>query len=255
MSEDRLASLYWADRHSVGDAEYARGLEEAEYHRRCAKVQKLELFMNTLQAGDHISDFVNLRELALHLESFPSAVPLGGLTQLQRLAVTECGLRAMGGIEACAQLTHLDLSQNVLTEMDPAALRPLSKLRTLWLNENRIGRIRGLEGLDELTSLWLGRNRITAVGDALLGTPNLEEINLAGNLISNFKDIPTLARMRKLSSLAFGEPHYGDNPLCVLCNYQTYVLFHISQLRTFDAVLISDELRQLAEATYMKKKM
>ena len=61
--------------------------------------------------------------------------------------------------------------------------------------------------------------------------------------------------MRRLASLSFADPHFGDNPLCSLCNYQTYLLFHMTHLRMFDSLLITDELRQLAEATYMKKKM
>ena len=43
--------------------------------------------------------------------------------------------------------------------------------------------------------------------------------------------------------------------MCALCNYQTYVLYHLQQLARLDSVTIADESRQLAEATYMKKKM
>ena len=52
-----------------------------------------------------------------------------------------------------------------------------------------------------------------------------------------------------------GEPHFGENPVCALCNYQTYCLFHLQQLKVLDANEIAEEARQLAEATYMKKKM
>ena len=59
--------------------------------------------------------------------------------------------------------------------------------------------MRGLEGLPALRSLWLGSNRIPAVCDALVHNAALEELNLSGNLVSNFKDVPNLARMRKPS--------------------------------------------------------
>jgi hypothetical protein len=162
--------------------------------------------------------------------------------------VTECGVKRMAGCEACTQLTHLDLSHNKLTDMDPVVLGRLTKRRTLWLNDNAIQRVQGLEALGALTSLWLGANRIPSICDALTTNANLEELNLAGNLISNFKDIPNLARMRRLTSLCFSEPHFGDNPLCSLCNYQTYLLFHMTHLRVFDTQVITDDLRQLAEA-------
>ena len=40
--------------------------------------------------------------------------------------------------------------------------------------------------------------------------------------------------------------------MCALCNYQTYVLYHLQQLARLDSVTIADESRQLAEAAYMK---
>ena len=246
--DERLSCLYWASTALLSNEEYAAGLPEDEYLRRTAQVTKLEFFMSSLENAEHLADFPCLVELAIHLEKVPRAVGLANKPQLQRLAMTECGLKRMRGIEACVSLTHLDLSHNKLTEIDAAVLRPLTKLRTLWLNDNGIDVIAGLEPLAQLTTLWLCANRISAICDALSGNPALEELNLAGNHIANFKDIPHLSRLRKLTNLCLAEPHFGDNPLCSLCNYQTYVLFHIAHLKRFDAILITDDLRQLAEA-------
>lgn len=255
LREERISLLYWASRELLTNDESSAGLPEDEYLRRCAEVTTLELFMNSLPNPEHLTDFVNLRELAIHLEPMPRVVGLSGMQQLQRLCMTETGLCSLNGLEACSSLTHLDCSHNRLTEMESSVLRHLSKLRTLWLNDNTIGRLKGLEGLSALTTLWLGCNRIDAVGDALTCNQNLEDLNLAGNLLANFKDVPTLGRMRKLTKIAMSEPHFGENPLCSLCNYQTYVLFHMPQLQQLDSMLVTDELRALAEATYMKKKM
>eukprot|EP00966_Prymnesium_polylepis_P222067 5138161-Prymnesium_polylepis.1 len=161
----------------------------------------------------------------------------------------------MSGISGVPSLTHLDLSQNNIGRMDATLFASVPKLKTLWLNENRIRRIEGLEPLTQLKSLWLGRNLITVVNDVLEKNTALEDLMLAGNHIGHFKDIPALARMRSLTSLAFSEPHFGENPVCALCNYQTYCLFHLQQLRVLDANMIAEDARQLAEATYMKKKM
>ena len=120
---------------------------------------------------------------------------------------------------------------------------------------NAIERIQGLEALASLTSLWLGANRISSICDALMASTSLEELVLAGNQISNFKDIPNLARMRRLTSISFAEPHFGDNPLCSLCNYQTYVTYHLTQLASLDMEHISDDAKRLARAIYLKKKM
>ena len=255
MSDERLACLYWASVASLTNEEYSAGLPEPEYVRRCSQVTKLEFFMSSLDNPEHLIDFPNLVELSVHLEKVPRLVGLQNKLSLLRLSMTEVGLKRMLGCEACVQLQHLDLSHNKLTEMEPYVLGRLTKLNSLWLHDNAIERMQGLEPLTQLSQLWLGANRIAGICDALASNASLEELNLAGNLISNFKDIPNLARMRRLSSLSFSEPHFGDNPLCSLCNYQTYLLFHMTHLRMFDTQLITDDLRQLAEATYMKKKM
>ena len=235
VCEDRLSHLYWSAVSALTSEEYAAGMAEDEYLRRASRVAKLELFMNTLSDPEYLADFPNLVELAIHLESMPRALGIAGMRSLQRLCITECGLRNMAGIENCTALTHLDLSQNAITEMDDAVLKSLMRLRTLWLCENQLTTVTGLEGLPQLSCLWLGKNRITSLCDALDGNAALEELNVAGNSIANFKDIPNLSRMRRLTSLSFGEPHFGENPLCSLCNYSTYVLFHMPQLKTFDS--------------------
>ena len=255
VSEERLQLLYWSDVSALSNEELSAGLPEDEYLRRAAAVTKLELFMNTMDHPEHLEDFPNLVELAIHLETYPRALHLVDMRQLQRLCLTETGLTELAGIENCAALTHLDCSHNKISELDGRVLRRLPRLRQLWMNDNAIEQMQGLSALTSLTSLWLAANRIPAICDALTHNTSLEELNLAGNLISNFKDVPNLARMRKLTTLSLSDPHFGENPVCSLCNYQTYVLFHMSQLSKFDANVISDELRQLAEATYMKKKM
>ena len=253
--EQRLSALYWASVASLSNEEYAAGLPEPEFLRRCEKITKIEFFMDSLDNAESLADFPNLVELDVHLCKMPRILGLHNKGALTRLCLTECGLTRMVGVEYCFSLTHLDLSHNKLTEMEPAVLGRLLNLQTLWMNDNAIERIQGLEALTALTTLWLAGNRIGSICDALTGNSQLEEVNLAGNLVSNFKDIPNLARMRRLGTLSFAEPHFGDNPLCSLCNYQTYLLFHMVHLRMFDSVVITDELRQLAEATYMKKKM
>ena len=84
---------------------------------------------------------------------------------------------------------------------------------------------------------------------------NLQELNLANNLIGSFKEILNLNRLPGLRNVCFSDPHFGDSPVCNLCNYQTYILYHLSQLSSLDTMLVGDDSKSLAEATYMKKKV
>jgi len=255
VGEERLATLYWADLNLEEIQLLNARTRLRDYLILCERVTKLEFFMFSLNNPKHLRDYPNLKELSLHLQTVPRTLAVGGMLQLQRLCITECGLSSMSGIANVPSLTHLDLSQNNISRMDPKVFRSTKKLKSLWMNENRIRRIEGLEPLLQLKSLWLGRNLITSTGNSLEKSVVLEDLMLAGNQIGNFKDIPGLARLRNLVTLAFSEPHFGENPVCALCNYQTYCLFHLQQLRVLDTNMISEDARQVAEATYMKKKM
>lgn len=134
-------------------------------------------------------------------------------------------------------------------------LSTLTNLKTLWLMDNEIEHIQGLETLTQLSHLNLSRNRIREIGSSLDANVNLEELNLAGNYLWSFKDLLNLTRATYLRKLSFNDPDYGDNPVCELCNYQTYVFFHLQQLSHMDTMPIPEEGKHLAEATYMKKKV
>ena len=127
-------------------------------------------------------------------------------------------------------------------------LQNLVQLQTLWMNENRLSQIEGLQPLQQLTTLWLARNPISSICNSLDGNGALTALNLAATAIGSFKDIPQLTRLTQLRTMAFGDMHYGESPVCALCNYQTYVLYHLQQLATLDNVAIAEESRQLAEA-------
>ena len=47
----------------------------------------------------------------------------------------------------------------------------------------------------------------------------------------------------------------GDNPVCHLCNYQTYALYHLMNVTKLDTLNVTDEARQMADATFVKKRM
>lgn len=90
---------------------------------------------------------------------------------------------------------------------------------------------------------------------ALLNNQRLEEFNVSRNKISSFRDILNLSKLGSLRSLSLMDPHFGDNPICRLCNYQTYVTYHLTGLQSLDMENISENAKRLAKAIYLKKKM
>ncbi|CAH3150767.1 unnamed protein product, partial [Pocillopora meandrina] len=57
-------------------------------------------------------------------------------------------------------------------------------------------------------------------------------------------------------SLSLKDPVYGPNPVALLCNYSTHLLFHLPNLKRVDSYNVDDKtLKELAETTVVKKKM
>ena len=67
--------------------------------------------------------------------------------------------------------------------------------------------------------LNLAQNNIENIGIGLDGLTALKELNLSQNRIGNFKEVLNLNRLPNLTSCSFLDPHYGENPICSLCNY------------------------------------
>jgi hypothetical protein len=57
------------------------------------------------------------------------------------------------------------------------------------------------------------------------------------------QDIANLARLPHLRHLSLADQHWGDNPVCSLCNYATYVLYQLPGLITMDAAYVSDDAK------------
>lgn len=129
------------------------------------------------------------------------------------------------------------------------------KLEILWLNENKIQVLENLTSLKALKQLWVAGNKITKLGSALLQLKSLEDFNISGNLIGSFKEVLNLNQLDKISILALSDPHFGENPVCSLCNYQTFMIFEFPNIKQLDSLSITDESRTYADATFMKKQM
>lgn len=113
----------------------------------------------------------------------------------------------------------------------------------------------GLHNLCNLVELNLAGNNIEVIGTSFDMLGSLKDLNLSANRIGNFKEVLNLNRLPSLEICTFSDPNYGDNPIYNLCNYQTYVLFHLPKLRRLDTFFISEENKNSAETTFMKKRM
>lgn len=104
----------------------------------------------------------------------------------------------------------------------------------------------GLSSLGALEDLWLCRNRLTEIGDGLPLGRTLREVNIAHNQLGCFKELLKLAPLEGLRNLTLQDIHFGDNPVCGLSNYKTYVAYHLTQVRILWLARVGIGLRETA---------
>ncbi|XP_053357223.1 leucine-rich repeat-containing protein 9 [Clarias gariepinus] len=227
------------------------------YEKVCeggSRAEALEVFFSGFPRMVGLSLFPRLVTLTIMGQNVSSIQGLDNCPLLRELWVSECRLTEISGLQKCVQLQKLFLYDNKIREI--RELESLTNLRVVWLNNNLISQIKGLSTLEKLTELNLADNLITTVGKSLEQNKNLQRLNLSGNKISSFKELTQLACLTELRELGLNDPHSGPNPVCVLCNYFTHVLYHMPSLHTLDSYSVSAQhIKEAAESTVMKKRM
>uniref|UniRef100_A0A7S1HYF6 U2A'/phosphoprotein 32 family A C-terminal domain-containing protein n=1 Tax=Eutreptiella gymnastica TaxID=73025 RepID=A0A7S1HYF6_9EUGL len=239
-----------------GDVRYfcdANGVSKDDFLHKRHQVTNIELFLYDTSSLHPVAFFPGLKSLQVSCCELVEIDYLQGLTGLEQLWLNENNITHISGLDTLTQLKDLYLYTNQIKKIE--GLDSLKNLEVLWLMENSITKIEGLEKLTNLKTLNLGSNLIESIGTRLDPNTALTDLNLAANRLGSFRDIPPLDRLPKLQALCFVDPHFGENPLCQLCNYQTYTLYHLNRLTMLDKMKITDEQRHLAEATFVKKKM
>ncbi|ELK09830.1 Leucine-rich repeat-containing protein 9 [Pteropus alecto] len=168
-------------------------------------------------------------KLEMFFSGYPRIVGLSLFPNLTSLTIVAQDIKQISGLETCAQL------------------------KELWIAECCL---EGLQTLKNLNDLNLAGNLISSIGRCLDPNEQLERLNLSGNQICSFKDLTNLTKLCHLKDLSLNDPQYKTNPVCLLCNYSTHVLYHLPCLQRLDTYDVSAKsIKELADTTAMKKIM
>ncbi|KAM9354856.1 leucine-rich repeat-containing protein 9 [Pholidichthys leucotaenia] len=201
-----------------------------------------------------LSFFPRLCQLTIVDQNIKRIEELEGCPLLQELWIVQCHLTEISGLQNCLQLEKLYLYDNKISEINNLEMQV--KLEVLWLNNNCITRIQGLNTLKNLKELNLADNLIEKIGHGLDSNVRLENLNLSGNKINSFKELTPLSHLSHLREFALNDPVSTPNPVCLLCNYATHILYHMPGLQTFDTYDVScKQVKETAESAVMKKMM
>lgn len=134
-------------------------------------------------------------------------------------------------------------------------LDELKNLEEFIVSQNKISLLSNLKCLRSLKKLNLAMNLIEVLQNTLDDLSNLEELNLSGNKICRIEEILMLKKIPNLKVLSFFDPHFGENPICKIYNYQTFMLYHFSHLEKFDNLIVNAESKKCAEIEFKKKRI
>ncbi|RHY83123.1 hypothetical protein DYB35_010700, partial [Aphanomyces astaci] len=232
----------------------ANGLTRKQFVRRGDRVTSLEMFLGFWASMRSVRYFGLLQHLSI--VKHPTITTIDGLEccpLLESLRIIECGLTHISNLSACVKLTHINLSSNHIGKIEN--LSTLTSLQVLWLNDNHIRRLSGLSECVQLKQLWLARNDLDELESGFEANKLLEDINVASNRLHSFQSLHGLNKLPALRSLSLSDPHYGDNPVCRLCNYQTYLLCQLPALIYLDTIELTSTNKQVADTTLIKKRM
>ncbi|KAL0969049.1 hypothetical protein UPYG_G00222010 [Umbra pygmaea] len=219
-----------------------------------SSITSLEVFFSGYPRMVGLSLFPRLCQLTVVGQNISLIQGLESCPLLRELWVVECRLTGISGLQNCVRLQKLYLYDNEISEIKN--LESLVNLQMLWLNNNLVTHIEGLSTLRNLRELNLADNNIEKIGHSFDSNISLENLNLSGNNIGSFKELTLLAHLPRLKDLGLKDPQSSPNPVCLLCNYATHVLYHLPGLQHLDTYDVSSKIvKDAAESTVMKKMM
>ena len=148
---------------------------------------------------------------------------------------------------ALPNLKELFLHRNAITKIGNLSGCP--KLRKLWLFQNKIENVTGLHAVPELEECWLQSNSIIKL-QGFETHALLRYLGLAGNQISDFKELKRLSICNALRALSLSDIHFGRCPIADEVGYQEFIVLHLPQVTTLDGIAITKEAQLSAEDIY-----
>ncbi|KAI4135923.1 MAG: hypothetical protein LQ347_000259 [Umbilicaria vellea] len=244
------------------------------------KLQDLDLYDNIISHLNGLEHFTSLTSLDLSFNKIKHIKHLKGLTGLKDLYFVQNKIQKIEGLEGLARLRNLELAANRIREIEnldtltgleelwlgknkitelkvrmetlirhalpltfAQNLSPLTNLKILSIQSNRLTQIQGLENLSNLEELYISHNALTTIS-GLDQTPNLRVLDISNNQITHLTDLEPLrlleevwASSNQLSSFEEVERQLADK------KHLNTVYFEGNPLQTNNAVMYRNKVR------------
>lgn len=118
------------------------------------------------------------------------------------------------------------------------------------LSDNSISKIDSLPKLTRLRTLMIINNRISSIEkDFAINCPNLENLILTNNKITNIEEIDNLCSCKSIVRLSL-----VDNLITKIKFYRLYVIYNLPNLRVLDFQQVKNHERQAAKDLFTTEK-
>ena len=202
-----------------------------------------------------LATFKNMTSLALVYESIKSITSivenLPNPAVLKYLCLNENHLTNLDGVEKLTNLEELQVNFNQIEKIEK--ISELNFLKKFWICENKIQVIENLPL--NINNFWAANNMIQNIPEDFDKYAQLEFINIAGNFISDLKDVFILEKLKSLKKLYLSDINFGENPICQYSNYRQILIHTFKNLDILDQVKISLKERQYVEGLYIKRNL
>ena len=151
-------------------------------------------------------------------------------------------------------LTELYCGGLGVDKLDRESLGRFKTLEVLWLNDNKLSKVKGLEDNFRLKHLYLHNNRIASITTdscCIRQLAHLETLQLENNLLQNLQ--ATLGVLRHLTSLK--QLNMLGNPLNNEQDYRQHVVFQLPSLELLDNFKVTAAEKAAAINFFGKKKI
>uniref|UniRef100_A0A8D2DHL7 Leucine-rich repeat-containing protein 23 n=1 Tax=Sciurus vulgaris TaxID=55149 RepID=A0A8D2DHL7_SCIVU len=222
---------------------------------------------------NHLTDLSPLNFLThlLWLKADSNQLRTARLNELPYLQIASFAYNQITDTEGIShpRLGSLDLKGNhihMVTGLDPQKLSSLHtlelrgnqlestlglnlpKLKNLFLAQNLLKKVEGLENLSNLTTLHLRDNQIETLSGFSKEMKSLQYLNLRGNMVSDLGELAKLRDLPKLRALVLLE-----NPCTDETDYRQEALVQMAHLERLDKEFYEEEER--AEAEEIRQRM
>ncbi|KAJ8404651.1 hypothetical protein AAFF_G00335140 [Aldrovandia affinis] len=187
--------------------------------------------------GQSLGQLAYLQWLSLALNRICDLEGLGGAS-LESLNLTGNDIQCASGLEY-SRLTNvvtLELRRNRLESTDGIYL---PNLRKLYLAQNGIKRLEGLDRLEHLTTLHLRDNQLQTLDGISPNMKSLQYLNVRGNQVSSPRALLRLGRVANTLRVLV----LAENPLAESEDYRMFVLTRLPMLERLDKEQISPDER------------